>query len=217
MAKERILIAEDHAILREGLRLLLSMNSDLEIVGEVEDGRSAIHCAKLLKPTVIIMDLSMPYTNGTEAINIIKSRFPETKIIVLTVHKTEEYVKTALNSGASGYVLKDDTHEELLRAIKSVTSGKKYLSPGVCDQIISTYLKQTSPLKSLCSWGTLSTREREIIKLIAEGKKNKEIASYLSISVKTVEKHRSNLMKKLDLHNSSELTAYAIENKLTCS
>lgn len=213
-SNKRILIAEDHALLREGLKALLAMDEQLEVVAEATDGREAIRIASEEHPDLILMDLSMPNTNGTEAIRAIKRRNPDTKIIVLTVHKTEEYVRTALQAGANGYALKDDTHQELISAIRRVLRGDTYLSPGVSAKIITSYLDQPGQNGTSTSWDVLTSREREILKLIAEGYKNKEIAEYLSLSLKTIEKHRSNLMKKLDLHSASALTAYAIENGL---
>lgn len=210
----RVVIAEDHAILREGLRAVLSSHPNLEVVGEAEDGREAIRCIDQLMPEVVLMDLSMPRMNGMEALREIKRRHPDTKVLTLTVHKTEEYILAALQAGADGYVLKDATSNELLMAIGSVLSGKRYLSPGVSEQVIEGYIEGRKTLKQKSSWDSLTQREREILKLIAEGYKNKEIAEQLYISVKTVEKHRANLMKKLDLHNASALTAYAIERGL---
>ena len=212
--KQRIVIAEDHTILREGLRALLSSNPNFDIVGEAEDGQNAIRCVEKLKPHLILMDLSMPRMDGMEAIREIKRRCPETKILALTVHKTEEYILATLQAGADGYVLKDATHTELLMAINSVLLGKSYLSPEVSEKVIEGYLEGRKTLKSSSSWDTLTPREREVLKLIGEGYKNKEIADYLCISVKTVEKHRANLMKKLDLHNASALTAFAMEKGL---
>jgi DNA-binding NarL/FixJ family response regulator len=152
--------------------------------------------------------------NGLGAIKEIKKQNPETKIIVLTVHKTEEYVLTTLQAGADGYVLKDATHSELVMAIKSVMAGKRYLSPAVSDKVIVGYLEGKKTVKEKSAWDTLTQREREILKLIAEGYKNKEIADYLCISLKTVEKHRANLINKLDLHNAAALTAFAVEKGL---
>jgi len=212
--KQRIVIAEDHRILREGLRALISSNPNFDIVGEAEDGRDAIRCVEKLTPDLILLDLSMPRMNGMEAIKEIKKQCPETKILVLTVHRTEEYILATLRAGANGYVLKDATHAELLMAIKSVLMGKRYLSPGVSEKVIEGYLEGRKTLKSSTPWDTLTQREREVLKLIAEGYKNKEIADYLYISVKTVEKHRANLMKKLDLHSTSSLTAFAMEKGL---
>jgi two-component system response regulator NreC len=214
MLKQKILIAEDHAILREGLRALLSATPELEIIGEAEDGLEAISLARQLEPHLILMDLNMPNINGTEAMSAIKHHNPAIKIIVLTVHKSEEYVRATLDAGAAGYVLKDDTHHDLLTAISSVQKGKIYLSPGICDKIINGFLDPSTSATSSHSWSQLTVREREVTKLIAEGKKSREVAEYLSVSLKTVEKHRSNLMRKLDLHSVSAITKYAIENSL---
>lgn len=212
--KKRIVIAEDHTILREGLRMLLSSNADFEVVGEAQDGLEAIRAAETVKPDLILMDLSMPRMNGVGAIAEIKKQSPSTKILVLTVHKTEEYILTTLKAGADGYVLKDATHGELMLAIDHVFSGKSYLSPGISEKVIEGYLEGRKTIKSSTSWDTLTQREREILKMIAEGYKNKDIADYLCISAKTVEKHRANLMKKLDLHSASSLTAFAMEKGL---
>jgi DNA-binding NarL/FixJ family response regulator len=212
--KYRIVIAEDHTILREGLRALLSSSPDFDIVGEAEDGREAIRCVEKLKPNLVLTDLSMPRMNGMDAIREIRRRAPETKILVLTVHKTEEYILATLKAGADGYLLKDSTHAELLAAVRHVLSGKHYLSPGISDKVLDGYLEGRKTLKTRTSWETLTAREREILKLIAEGYKNKEIADDLCISVKTVEKHRANLMEKLNLHNVQALTTFAIEKGL---
>jgi len=212
--KYRIVIAEDHTILREGLRALLSSRPEFEIVGEAEDGRAAVQCIERLKPTLALMDLSMPRMNGMDAIREIKKRCPETKILVLTVHKTEEYILATFKAGADGYALKDSTHTELVMAIKSVLTGKPYPSPGISEKVIEGYLEGRQTLKARTAYETLTHREREILKLIAEGYKNKEIADDLCISVKTVEKHRANIMEKLGLHNVQALTAFAIEKGL---
>ncbi|MBW2303998.1 MAG: response regulator transcription factor [Deltaproteobacteria bacterium] len=210
----RIIIAEDHTILREGLRALLSSKPSFEIVAEAEDGRDAIRSVVEHRPDLILMDLSMPNMNGLEAIREIKKQNPDTKIIVLTVHKAEEYILAALQAGADGYVLKDATHAELEMAIMNVLQGKRFLSPGISEKVIGGYLEGKMGMKEKSAWDTLTQREREILKLIAEGNKNKEIAEYLCISQKTVEKHRTNLMKKLDLHNVAALTAFAMEKGL---
>jgi len=214
MNKQEILIAEDHTILREGIKALLSTEPDLVIVGEAADGRQAIQKCKELEPHVVLMDLSMPNLNGTEAIRAIKQRDPGIKIIALTMHKSEEYVRATLEAGADGYVLKDDSQKDLLAAFASVQKGRVYLSSGICDKVIIGYLKRVADTSSEYSWDLLTVRERQVLKLIAEGSKNREISTYLSISLKTVEKHRTNLMKKLDLHSISALTTYAIDNCL---
>jgi DNA-binding NarL/FixJ family response regulator len=212
--KSRIVIAEDHTILREGLRSLLSSSPEFEIVGEAKDGREAIGCVEKFKPDLILTDLSMPRMNGMEAIKEIKRQSPETKVLVLTVHKAEEYILATFRAGANGYLLKDSTHAELVMAVKKVLSGKQYISPEISEKVIEGYLEGKKILKSRTSWETLTQREREILKLIAEGYKNKEIAEDLCISPKTVEKHRANLMEKLDLHSIQALTAFAIEKGL---
>jgi DNA-binding NarL/FixJ family response regulator len=212
--KYRIVIAEDHTILREGLRALLSADPDFDVVGEAEDGREAIRCANDLMPDLVLMDLSMPRVHGFEAIKEIKKQNRDIKIVALTVHKRDEYILATLQSGADGYILKDASHSELVTAIKNVLQGKHYLSPEISGKVINGYLAGKETLKTQSAWDTLTQREREILKLIAEGYKNKEVADYLYISLKTVEKHRSNLMKKLDLHNVAALTAYAMEKGL---
>lgn len=213
--KQRIVIAEDYTILREGLRALISASSELEVVGEAEDGKAAIQSVETLKPDLVLVDLSMPRTNGVDAIREIRRRCPQTKIMALTVHKAEEYVLAALEAGADGYVLKDATHSELMMAIDTVLGGKPYLSPGVSQAVIQGYLEGKRDVRPSSPWDTLTPRERQVLKLIAEGYKNREIADYLCVSVKTVEKHRANLMEKLDLHSASALTAFAMERGLT--
>jgi two-component system response regulator NreC len=212
--KQTIIIADDHTLFREGLRALLSGRDDLEIKGEAEDGQEAIRSVEEHKPDLLLMDLSMPRMGGLEAIRELKARHPRTKILVLTIHGTEEFVLEALEAGASGYVLKDATHDELVLAIKSVLQEKRYLSPDISAKVIEGYIDGRKTVKSRSVWDSLTLRERQILKLIAEGRKNKEIADILFISVKTVAKHRANIMGKLDLHNVSALTAYAMERGL---
>jgi DNA-binding NarL/FixJ family response regulator len=212
--KVRIVIAEDHTILREGLRSLLSSNANFEIVGEAGDGREAVRHVEKYKPDLILTDLSMPRMNGMEAIKEIKRESPTTKVLVLTVHRAEEYILATFRAGADGYILKDSTQAELLQAVKKVLSGTHYISPEISEKVIEGYIEGKKSLKSRTSWETLTQREREILKMIAEGYRNKEIAEDLCISVKTVEKHRANLMEKLDLHSIQALTAFAIEKGL---
>ncbi len=208
----RILIADDHTILRAGMRSLLDNVPGFQVVGEVNNGKDAVYQSGQLKPDLVLIDLSMPKTNGTEAIQHIKTRYPDIKVLVLTVHKTEEYVYAALKAGANGYLLKDDTREELINAITNVMVGKIHLSPGICNEVVMGYLTDPDKEKTPSSIDILTTREREVMKLIAEGYRNKDIAEYLSISLKTVEKHRSNMMKKLNLHSASSITSFAIKN-----
>jgi len=212
--RHRICIAEDHAILRDGLRAILDADPEFEVVGEAADGREAVNAASAYEPDLMLMDLTMPRMNGMEAIREIKRRAPTVKIVVLTVHKTEEYVFEALRCGADGYVLKDATSDELILGVKSVLKGYQYLSPQVSPKVIDGYLGKRDVNGLRSPFETLTQREREVLKLIAEGNRNREIADFLCLSEKTVEKHRASLMKKLGLGNAQALTAYAIERGL---
>jgi DNA-binding NarL/FixJ family response regulator len=212
--RKHIVIAEDHTILREGLRALLSSQPGIEIVGEAQDGMEAIRQCEKLAPDLVMMDLSMPKMNGLGAIREIKKRCPGAKVLVLTVHDSEEYIVSTLEAGADAYVLKDASRNELIMAIECVFSGKSFLSPAISQKVIEGYLDRKKRSGPTSSWETLTQRERDILKLIAEGYKNREIGDFLCISAKTVEKHRANLMKKLDLHSTSALTAFALEKGL---
>ena len=212
--KYRVVIAEDHTLFREGLKALLSLEPEFEVVGEAADGFEAIERTKELKPDLILLDISMPRVDGMAAISEIKRVCPEAKILILTVHKTEEHVLETLKSGASGYVLKDASHEEFLLAMKSVLQDKRYLSPDISARIVDGYLNGRKTADPTSPWESLTARERQVLKLVAEGYKNKEIADFLCISEKTVAKHRANTMNKLDLHSASELTVYAIKRGL---
>jgi DNA-binding NarL/FixJ family response regulator len=213
-SKRKIVIAEDHTILRAGLRALLAAQNGLEVIGEAGDGREAIRKVDTLQPDLLLIDLSMPKLNGIDAIREIKSQHPKIKIIVLTVHKSDEYIIAALKAGANGYMLKDASQNELLLAIDYVLNGKTFLSPSISDKVVDAVLNTDKKGKPAAVLENLTAREREILKLVAEGNTNKKIAYHLCISLKTVEKHRSNLMKKLDLRNTAALTAYAIEKKM---
>ncbi len=213
-SKRKIVIAEDHTILRAGLRALLAAQNGLEVIGEAGDGREAIRKVDTLQPDLLLIDLSMPKLNGIDAIREIKSQHPKIKIIVLTVHKSDEYIIAALKAGANGYMLKDASQNELLLAIDYVINGKTFLSPSISDKLVDAVLNTDKKDKPAAGLDNLTAREREILKLVAEGNTNKKIADHLCISLKTVEKHRSNLMKKLDLRNTAALTAYAIEKKM---
>ena len=208
--KYRVVIAEDHTILREGLRSLIASSPDFQVVSEAEDGYAAIRCAEKHKPDILLLDLSMPRLNGLEAIKGIKKVSNNTKVVVLTVHKADEYILASLQAGADGYLLKNENFADLLTAFKSVLSGKQYLSPEISETVLVGRLDGKKTLKKTTAWDSLSQREREIIKLIAEDYKSKDISNLLFISIKTVEKHRANLMKKLNLHSVSALTALAI-------
>lgn len=207
-----ILIVDDHALMRNGLEAMLASEPNYEVVGVAADGMTAIRAVKDLQPDIVLMDLTMPRTSGMDAIVQIKRQHPDVKIVALTFHKEEKYIHATLEAGADGYVLKDDSRTELFNALASVASGNNYLSPSIVDKVVAGYLSGGDTSAAKPSWEVLTRREREVIKLIAEGKRTKEIADYLSLSPKTIEKHRTNLMRKLDLHNVSEVTVYAIKN-----
>lgn len=198
--------------MRNGLEAMLKFDSDYEVVGVASDGREAILAAGQLKPDIMLMDLTLPRTGGIDAIAQIKRRYPTIRIVALTFHKEEKYIHATLQAGADAYVLKDDSRTELFNALTSVIGGKSYLSPTICGKVVAGYLSSGDAADRQPSWEVLTKREREVIKLIAEGKRTKDIAEYLSLSPKTVEKHRTNLMRKLDLHSVSAVTAYAIQN-----
>jgi len=207
-----ILIVDDHALMRNGLEAMLASEPDYEVVGVAADGMSAIRSASDLQPDIILMDLTMPRTSGMDAIVQIKRKHPHIKIVALTFHKEDKYIHATLEAGADAYVLKDDSRTELFNALANVATGNNYLSPSIVDKVVAGYLSGGDATSAKPSWEVLTRREREVIKLIAEGKRTKEIAEYLSLSPKTIEKHRTNLMRKLDLHNVSEVTVYAIKN-----
>lgn len=213
--KIKICIADDHAILREGLRALLSANPGLEIVREVEDGLELIRSVQQHAPDIVLLDLSLPKIGGLEAISELKKRLRDIKIIILTVHAAEEYVAAALQAGANGYLLKEDTTGAGLKmAIQTVLSGKMYLSPGISATVVQGFVSGKTTPKQLSAWDGLTLRERELVTLIAQGFTSKDIAKQLSRSVKTIERHRANLMKKLNLHNTAALTTFALEKGL---
>lgn len=216
MNRRRLLVVDDHALFREAISALLHSMPDVDVVGEAGDGRDALRKVNALNPNVVLMDLAMPGTSGTEAIRAIKRRQPDVKVIALTLHKTQEHLRATLDAGADGYVLKNDSRNELVAAIESVGTGKTYLSPAICGEMVQGYL-DGSGTPAPNHEDALTHREREVLKLIAEGFRNREIADYLGISPKTVEKHRANLMQKLDLHNASVLTAYAIRRGLVAA
>lgn len=211
--KIRILLADDHTILRDGIRSLIEDEPDMEVVGEAEDGITVVKLADSLRPDVILMDLAMPLLNGLEATRQIRKNNPHAKILILTMHENEEYIRQVLAAGAMGYILKDAAARELLGAIRAVNKGEVVLSPAITRLIVTDYLRW-GDLSPQDSTDGLTDRERQILQLIAEGYTNKQIADILSISIKTVQAHRLNLMKKLDLHDRGELIKYAIQKKI---
>jgi two-component system response regulator NreC len=213
LEKIRILLADDHTLVRSGIRSLLEDEPGLSVIGEAEDGRKAVGMACQLKPDVVIMDIAMPLLNGLEATRQIKIQCPEVKVLIVSMHDNEEYIRQVLEAGAMGYILKDAAARELISAIQSVYRGEAVLSPAVTRLVIEDYLRWggTRPQEEADS---LSPREREVLQLIAEGYTNKQIAEILSISIKTVQAHRNSLMGKLDLHDRGELIKYAIQKKI---
>jgi two-component system response regulator NreC len=207
----RVLLAEDHTIVRKGLRSLLDGEAGIEVIGEAEDGREAIEKVGQLLPDVVLMDIAMPGLNGLEATRRIKKRFPQVQVVILTVHANEEYIFQILRAGASGYVVKQAAPTELLSAIQAAYRGESFLSPSVSRTVIEEYIRRAEATAGEDSYDQLTDRQREILQLIAEGHSNREMAELLHISIKTVETHRAHLMDKLDLHSTAELTQYAIQ------
>ena len=210
----RIVLADDHKITRQGLRSLLDEQPDMKVVAEAEEGRTTLRLVRELSPDVVIMDVTMPDLNGIEATRQIVGEFDNVKIIALSMHSDTLFVTEMLKSGASGYLLKDCAFEELARAIRAVVAGKIYLSPTISGVVVDDYLHRLSKVDFSDS-EVLTSREREILQLIAEGKSTKQIALELHISVKTVETHRRKIMNKLDIHTVAELTKYAVRKGLT--
>lgn len=208
----RVLVVDDHAILRDGIRSLLESQDDIEVVGEASDGFEAIDRTEKLQPDVVLMDISMPRMNGLEATRQIKERFPDIKVLILTQHDNREYILPALNAGASGYVLKRSGRREMLEALRQVHEYGSYITSHIAQEIIQVETDKSR--NSEDSSQHLTERERQTLKLIAEGKSNKEIALLLGISPKTVSVHRTNIMTKLDLHNLVELIRYASESSI---
>jgi DNA-binding NarL/FixJ family response regulator len=213
-AKKKIFIVEDHRLFREGLKAMLSPIPDYEIIGEAEDGLEAIRLIRKHRPDLVLLDLSMPRMNGFSVMRDIKGAMPEVKILVLSIHESDQYVLQAFEARADGYAIKDCTRQELQIAIRCVLEGKTYISPGIAGSVLEGFLNGRKTLKSKSSLDTVTQREKEVLQLLAEGYQNKEIADLLCISVKTVEKHRSNLIGKLNLHNAAALTAFAFEHGL---
>ena len=210
MKKLRILLADDHVVMRKGLRALLERQSNLEVVGESENGRETIDLAASLIPDIVVMDVGMPVLNGIEATKTIVTQNPQTSVVILSMHVDESYVMRALKAGARGYLLKDSAPADLMSAIQAVSQNKSFFSPKVSHILAEDYVRVLKQKGAVDSYDLLTTREREILQLIAEGKSNKEIAAALNISPYTVETHRSHILEKLNLHNPAELILYAV-------
>lgn len=205
--RTRILLADDHAVVRNGFRMILAAQEDLEVVGEASNGREAVEAAARLQPDVVVMDVTMPELNGIEATRRIAEAAPRTRVLALSMHKDAVYVREILRAGAKGYLLKDSGEGDLLTAVRAIARGEAFLSPAVSEGVLTDYRKHvTDPLD------LLTTREREVLQWIAEGKTNKEVATALSLSVYTVEAHRGRIMEKLNLHSTGELVRFAVRH-----
>ncbi|HEX8982154.1 MAG TPA: response regulator transcription factor [Ktedonobacterales bacterium] len=212
--KIRVLLADDHTILRAGLRMMLDAQPDIEVIGEASDGRQALAEAQRLQPHVVLMDITMPEMNGIEATRQIKRALDSTRVLILTMHENEEYLFQVLRAGASGYILKEAAGTELISAIRIVFSGRFYMSPSAQSMMVGDYLQRVRSGEERDSYSALTEREREILKLVAEGHTNNQIAERLFISPKTVDTHRTHIMDKLNLHSRAELVKYAMRRGL---
>jgi DNA-binding NarL/FixJ family response regulator len=210
MAKLRILLGDDHTLVRHGLRKILEERPDWEISGEASDGRDAVRQTLAVQPNVAILDIGMPLMNGIEATRQILRRLPGTHILILSMHANEAYIIQALKAGAKGYLLKDSADNELIRAVESVAAGKSFFSPAVAKVMLDDYVRHLADKGIADRFDSLSEREREVFQLVAEGHSNKEVADLLSVSPATVETHRAHILQKLDVHNTAELVLYAV-------
>jgi len=212
--KVKLMLVDDHKIVRQGIKKLLEEEPDLQVAGEAANGREAVKKATELKPDVILMDITLSNLNGLEATKQIKKVLPDVKVIMLTMHKNEEYVLQSFQAGASGYILKEGAVEELVSAIRSIHQDKSFLSPTISKTLIDAYLRKMETGKTETPFDLLTDREREVLQLIAEGYTNREVAKSLFISVKTVEAHRAHIMQKLNIHDIAKLVKYAIQKGL---
>jgi two-component system, NarL family, response regulator NreC len=214
MKKTRILIADDHGIVRTGLRLQLERNDSFEVVGEAVDGREAVRLAEQLLPDIVIMDIAMPNLNGIQAAAQIIKNQPTTGIIILSMHSDETYITRTLAAGAKGYLLKENAQVDLDRAIQVVAQGKPFFSPAIANTLLEDYMRQMQQRGLTDSYDLLTDREKEILQLLAEGKSNKDVATMLDLSTNTVETHRNRMMQKLDLHSAAEIVLYAVRKRI---
>jgi DNA-binding NarL/FixJ family response regulator len=210
MPSLRILLGDDHTLLRNGLRKILQERADWEVVAEAGDGREAMRLSLEVQPDIAILDIGMPLLNGIEATRQIVKRLPDLRILILSMHANEAYIIQALKAGAKGYLLKDSADTELIRGVAAVSNGKSYFSPAVSKVMLDDYVRHLSDKGITDRYDSLSEREREVFQLVAEGHSNKEIATLLSVSPATIETHRAHILQKLDVHNTAELVLYAV-------
>lgn len=210
----RVLLADDHGVVRKGLRFLLERQEGMEIVGEASDGREAVRMAEATDPDIVIMDIAMPLLNGIEATAQMVKRSPKMGVIILSMHSDEDYLLSALNAGAKGYLLKDSAEVDLARAIQAVSKGTPFFSPEIAKTLLEDYIRFLQQRNLQDSYDLLTEREKEVLHLLAEGKSNKEVATVLDVSVYTVDTHRTHLMQKLNLHNTAEIVLYAVRKKI---
>jgi two-component system response regulator NreC len=214
MAKTKVLLADDHRLMRAGLRFVIEQNPEFTVIGEADDGRQAVSMAESLRPDVVVMDIGMPNLNGIEAARQITAAQPEISVVMLSMHSDEGYVLRALKAGAKAYLLKDSAEADLGQAIEAVRGGKSFFSPAVSRLLLEDYVRKLKRAGVEDSFDLLSAREREVLQLVAEGKSSKEIATLLNLSVYTVETHRSNILQKLNLHGIPDLILYAVRKGL---
>jgi two-component system response regulator NreC len=212
--KVRVLIADDHGVVRKGLRLLLEQYPELEVVGEAANGREVVRLAAETQPDVVLMDIAMPLLNGIDAAEQIRKADDRIGLVILTMHADEEYLLRALNAGVKGYLLKESAEQDLLRAVLTVAQGKPFFSPAITETLLEDYMRVLKQHSLSDSFELLTNREKEVLQLLAEGKTNKDVAALLNIGVSTVESHRTNLMQKLNLHNTAELVLYAVRKNV---
>jgi DNA-binding NarL/FixJ family response regulator len=210
MAKLRLLLGDDHTLVRQGLRKILEEKPEWEVVAEAGDGREAVRQALALHPDVAILDIGMPQLNGIEATRQIVRRAPDTRVLILSMHSADAYVARALQAGAKGYLLKDSAGKDLIRAVATVATGKSFFSPAVAKLMLDDYVRRVAETAVVDKYDSLSEREREVFQLVAEGRSNREVAELLAISLATVETHRARILDKLDVHNTAELVLYAV-------
>ncbi len=214
MSEIRVLLADDHGVVRKGLRYLLQKSPEMKVVGEAADGREAVAMAEELNPDVVVMDIAMPQLNGIDATAQIVKKNPRTGVIMLSMYSDETYLVRALGVGAKGYLLKDSTESDLVRAVQAVSQGRPFFSPTIAQTLLDDYMRRLRQENLQDSYDLLTDREKEVLQLLAEGKSNKEVATLLNLSLYTVETHRSHLMQKLNLHNTAEIVLYAVRKKI---